>query len=88
MKRYQVKDYKVEEVEWLDKKDNVISRCCEKCGSDYLTENEVRKEIASRLRQLGNEVEYSGETWSIFEVMANTETMYRTLISAIGEEDE
>ena len=88
MKRYQVKDYKVEEVEWLDKDGNVISRCCKECGSDYLTEDDIRKEITSRLKQLGNEVEYSGETWSILEVMANTETMYRTLISAIGEEDE
>ena len=87
MKRYQVKDYKVEEVDWLKKDGSVKSRCCKECGSDYLTENEVRKEIASRFRQVGNEVESSGETWSILEVMANTKTMYSTLISAIGEED-
>ena len=88
MKRFQVKDYKVEEVKWLKKDGSVKSRCCKECGSDYLTENEVRKEIASRLRQLGNEVEYFGETWSIYEVMANTKTMYRSLIKAVGEVDE
>ena len=86
MKRYQIKNHNVEEVEWLDKDGNVISRCCKECGSDYLTEDDIRKEIASRVRQLGNEIESSSETWSTLEVMSNTKIMYSTLIYAISEE--
>ena len=85
MKRYQVKEYKVEEVD----SGRNVSRCCETCGSDYLTQNEVRKEIASRLRQLGNQIEHSqNEIWSIAEIWANTRIMYSTLLEAKGESEE
>lgn len=84
MKRYQIKNHNVEEVD----SGRNVSRCCETCGSDYLTEDYIRKEIASGLKHLADEIESHGEIWSIAEQWAHARMVYTTLLEATGESEE
>jgi hypothetical protein len=78
-----------QEVEWLDKDGNVISRCCEKCGSEYPTEQDIRKEIAERYHLVSEQIENkSNEEWAIDEILRNTDKMYTSLMKLVSIENE
>ena len=84
MKRFQVKDYKVEEVKWLKKDGSVKSRCCKECGSDYLTEQDIREEISSRYKQIAKLINTDNESWAVDEMIAHTNMLYKSLMAQIG----